>query len=158
MKRGTRSARPIHDILWGVLSPKGRQIVAIGSAAAAWEGIVGKTLAARSELSDIEGEKALVTADSPIVAQEIQMRGASIVKRLREEWGLPVSTLVVTVAKGKKPDLKRKKVEAPEPVRYDPTSTEVGQALRKVSDKVEDEDVALALARLLAAYKRRFGE
>ncbi len=145
---------PIHDLLWRSLSEGARRRMRLQDAARNWESVVGPLLGRRSALVDLENGRGVVLADSPMGAQELLMRRGTILKVLRERWGLALEDLTVRVGSLRPP---RPLPEDP-PVRPPaPLEDEAVESVRReIGPLVEDEAVSEALARMWAAYRRKY--
>ncbi len=146
--------KPVHDLLWRSFSEGIRRRMRFEDAARHWESIVGPLLGRRSSLVDLEGNRGVVVAESPMGAQELLMRRSAVLKALRERWGLDLEDLMVRV--GALRPL-RPRPEDPPPREYTPPGEEAVAPLRReVRPLVDDEAVAESLARMWAAYRRRY--
>ena len=146
--------RPVHDLLWRSLSESVRRRMRLQDAARNWESVVGPVLGRRSSLVDLEENRGVVWAESPMGAQELLMRRSAILKVLRERWGLALEDITVRVGAVRLP---RPVVEDPVPRDPVPLAEEnVAPMRREVRPLVEDETVAESLARMWAAYQRKY--
>ena len=139
--------RPVHDLLWRSLSESVRRRMRLQDAARNWESVVGPVLGRRSSLVDLEENRGVVWAESPMGAQDLLMRRSAILKVLRED-------ITVRVGAVRPP---RPVVEDPVPRDPVPLAEEnVAPMRREVRPLVEDETVAESLARMWAAYQRKY--
>jgi hypothetical protein len=156
MRRTVRrgSAKPLSELLWNSL-PEGAKVrIRVAASARNWESVVGPLLAKRSAPKRIVEGKLLVVAESPAAAQELVMRGARIVKNLEREWHILVSGITVSVGRVPPPP-RGGALPEDRPLGSVPAE-EVHAALDVVAEKVERDDVAESLARLMAVYRKRF--
>lgn len=148
------TAIPLGALLEGALTPDLKRGLALADLSLKWDEVVGP-LALRSRPLRIEGESLVVVADSPALAQRLKIQAGGVARKIREGWGLSVSglhLLVGPVATRRKP---ADPVSRPLPALG---GDELARAERTLFPYVEDEKVASALARLMAVYRRRFGE
>jgi hypothetical protein len=148
------SAKPLSELLWNSLPEGAKLRIRVAASARNWESVVGPILAKRSAPRRVVEGKLLIVAESPAAAQELVMRGTRIVKALQKEWNLLVSGITVSV--GRVPPPPREGTLPEDRPLGSVPAEEVEAALGVVAEKVERDDVAESLARLMAVYRKRF--
>lgn len=146
--------RPVHDLLWRSLPEDARRRMRFQDAARDWESVVGVVLARKSALVDLEGKNAIAVADSPAAAQELLLRRGIVLKSLKERWGLLLEGFFVRVGNFR-PSYRAQEPTEPEPLDF-PSEEVVASVRQEVCAMVEDDGVAESLARMWAAYRRKY--
>lgn len=147
-------ALPLGTLLEGALTADLKRGLALADLSLKWSEVVGP-LASRSRPLRVEGELLVVVADSPALAQRLKIQAGGVARKIREGWGLSVSGLHLLVGPVTTRRRPTEPVSRPLPA---PREDELARAGRTLAPYVADEEVASALARLMAVYRRRFGE
>ncbi|HPD97096.1 MAG TPA: DUF721 domain-containing protein [Synergistales bacterium] len=157
VRRGRRKGEvsAVGSLLLSSLSKEQSRMLLLADLATRWEEVVGPNRGGKSSPGSLVDGNLVVTAVSPSCAQDIRMRAGDLVLKIREKWGLDVSSITVRVGKVKKdrhlPGKARKSsVVLPEPESID-------ECREKIRGVIPREDVEEGLARLMAQYRKRFG-
>ncbi len=119
-----------------------------------WEWIVGENLGTKSRPVSIERDVMVVVCLTPSVAKVITMKAGGIVRAIERRWSLGIKGIRVVVGRIEEP----KDIPPPKPYRIEPSQESIKTCMDYTSEKIEDREVAEALARLMATYLRRFPE
>lgn len=117
-----------------------------------WEWVAGSNLASKSRPVSIERDLLVVVCLTPSVAKVLDMKAGGLVARIESRWRIGINGLRVVVGRIEVP----KERPAPAPYRIEPSKASIQACLNYTSDKIDDDDVAEALARLMATYLKKF--
>ena len=120
-----------------------------------WESLVGPQLAQRSCPVSLDRTGLVVICESPAAAQLLKMSAGTLCRRVERRWGVVLKGVRTVVSRIEKP---RKIATEVKPERFRVPEKAVQEALQHISSEIENQDVALALARFEAAAKTRWGE
>ncbi len=119
-----------------------------------WSEIVDERFAAGSRPIALEGSVLIVACESPALANLLNLSAGTWLYRIKKLYGLDLSDLRAVVRK-----LPRKRnVSSPRVRPLKVSRAAVEEAYARISPKFKDKNTALALARLEAAAKARWGE
>lgn len=147
-------ALPLGTLLDGALTSDLKRGLALADLSLKWDEVAGP-LASKSRPLRIEEDRLVVVAASPALAQRLKIQAGGLARKIREGWGLSVSGLHVIVGPVKTRQKVTVRTPRPLPIL---TADELARAERIVSPYLEDKTITSALARLMAVYRRRFGE
>lgn len=153
--RRRNEASSIAALLGRSFSPAAKKNILLSHVAQRWEEVVGKTLAKKSQPFALEGTQLCIRAESPIAAQRLSMMGAIVAKKVRDGWDLPVCEVKVIVG-----NVRQKTIKTAQRKReyISPRTEDISKNLERVKDRIDDPDIALSLASLMATWSRRFGQ
>lgn len=117
-----------------------------------WEWVTGPNLGSKSRPVSIERDVLVVVCLTPSVAKVLEMKAGGLVARIESRWRIGIRGFRVVVGRIDKP----KDRPAPAPYRIEPSQASINACLNYTSDKIEDDEVAKALARLMATYMKKF--
>lgn len=118
-----------------------------------WPNLVGAHLAALTRPASMDRDGLLVLCETPAAAHMMTLSAGTLTRRTQQRWGLHLSAVRAIVA----PLNRRRSSERKEPRILHPDPAAVQQYYKQVRSVIDRDDVALALARLEALYKARFG-
>ncbi len=117
-----------------------------------WEWVAGPNLGSKSRPVSIERDILVVICLTPSVAKVLDMKAGGLITRIENRWRIGIKGFRVVVGRIEA----QKERPAPTPYRIEPSKASIQACLNYTSDKIEDEDVAEALARLMATYMKKF--
>ncbi|MDD4835968.1 MAG: DUF721 domain-containing protein [Synergistales bacterium] len=117
-----------------------------------WEWVAGPNLGSKSRPVSIERDVLVVVCLTPSVAKVLDMKAGGLITRIESRWRIGIKGFRVVVGRIEV----QKERPAPAPYRVEPSKASIQACLNYTSDKIEDEDVAEALARLMATYMKKF--
>ncbi|MGI6075231.1 MAG: DciA family protein [Pyramidobacter sp.] len=119
-----------------------------------WGDVVGPQLASRTKPVSIEHHVVVVACESPAAAQMIQMGAGSLLARVKRLFGieLPGIKAVVRSIDRSRPTPRRRRRELQVPQRS------IDEAYARASQIIDDRETAMAMARMEAAAKARYGK
>ncbi len=118
-----------------------------------WAEIVGPRLAERSKPVSMENGSLVVVCESPAAAQLLRMCAGTLTLKVKKMFGVQLAGVRSVVGRVERP--RRSAPAAPRPLKVSRAAVE--EAFERISPQIKDPDTALALARLEAAAKARFG-
>lgn len=155
-RRFRSKPRKVSGFIEASLHPNAVRRIRVSEIRLRWDEVVGGTLAGKSSVSGIDGERLLVVAYSSSAAQQIKMRAGTICRRIKYTWNMDFSGISVFVGKERpRADGKLHVSEGPGRVII-PSKQEVRRELDIILDKLDDNELARSIAGLRAIYKKRF--
>ncbi|MDD2378998.1 MULTISPECIES: DUF721 domain-containing protein [Aminobacterium] len=154
--RHRHEASSVETLLESIFSSNGKKHILLSHVAQHWQKIVGNVLSKRSRPFAIEGTLLCIRAESPAAAQRLSMMGATIAQKVSKEWDLPVSGVKVVI--GKISARRIPKTTGKKQVLITPRADEISKNLERLKDRIDDPDIAISLATLMATWNRRFGK
>jgi hypothetical protein len=154
MGRSLREARPLSEAI-GDVGGEIRFALLLKVLSDRWGSLAGRPLAERSAPLRWESGVLVVAVTSGSAAQGILFQRARILRAVRESLGLAIRDLKPQVASlpVRSPSRRSPVVRVSEPLREE----EVALARHRLGGRIGDEDLERAFARMMAAYRRRFG-
>lgn len=119
-----------------------------------WPDVVGPQLAPRTLPAKIESGGLVVYCETPATAQMLLMCAGTVQRRIERRYGVRLKGVKAVVRHIVRP--RRRAQSKPKPLVV--PEAKVRETYERVSESVKDPDVALALARLEATARARFGE
>ncbi|MCF4150994.1 DUF721 domain-containing protein [Dethiosulfovibrio sp. F2B] len=151
-----RRSRPelLRGLLSGRLPPGLSTALSISEVDKEWSSIVGSVLGRKSRPVSLDRGTLVVACESPGVAKMISMKAGTVASSVEKRWRLGVKSVRAVVARIEA----KRDIPESKPARIIPSERSVKACLSYTSDKIDREDVAEALARLMATYMKRFPE
>lgn len=150
------SSQSVGAILRRDLPPALKLALKLAEIQQLWPNLAGPALAALSRPVSLDRSGLVVVCQSPAAAQRLQMGAGPLLRRISRRWALDLPGIRPVVA-----PLENRRDRAPEellPREIYPRPEDVEGCYEKIRTQIDREDTALALARLEALYRRRFGE
>jgi|Go1ome_4_1110791.scaffolds.fasta_scaffold76161_2 hypothetical protein len=148
------SLTPVGALISKELPPAFQIALRLSEMERKWELLVGPQLAQRSRPVSLDRTGLVVICETPAAAQLLNMSAGTLLRRVERRWGLALKGVRTVVGRVDKP---RQAAEA-KPRKFSVPEKAVSEALERIGPEIEDPGVALALARLEAAAKTRWGE
>lgn len=117
-----------------------------------WEWVSGTNLGGKSRPVSIERDVLVVVCLTPSVAKVLEMKAGGLITKIEKRWHLGIKGIRVVVGKIEGP----REYPPPKPYRLEPSRESIEACLSYTSEKIEDSDIADALARLMATYMKKF--
>ncbi|SMG26478.1 DciA family protein [Dethiosulfovibrio salsuginis] len=117
-----------------------------------WEWVAGQNLAEKSRPVSIERDVLVVVCLTPSIAKVITMKAGGLIRSIEKRWKLGIKGIRVVVGRIEEP----REIPPPKPYRIEPSPASIRACLSYTSEKIEDEEIAEALARLMATYMKKF--
>ena len=155
MRRRRSDIRSLGSIIPGKIPPALTIAMKISSIVKGWRSVAGDRLASCSKPVSIEDDLLVVVCENRSAANVLKMKGASLARSVNRKWNTKFKNIRVVV--GKIEELKPEPERAPAR-KIEPSESSVKACLNYTSSKIEETDVAEALARLMATYMVRFPE
>ena len=155
--RKTLAARPLGAVISRDLPPAYQMAFQLAAVEQRWSDVVcDAVLAERSRPAGLERKVLRILCDSPAVAQKVAMSAGTILMRIERRFRLRLEGVRAQVG----PVRKRRPAPGPDarPIRLKLDEKILQNAYERAMAKGRNERLALALARLEAASKARFGE
>jgi len=123
-----------------------------------WNEVVGSTLASRSSVSGMDGERLLVVAYSSSYAQQIKMRAGTICRKIKYIWDIDFCGIAVFVGKERSRPKNEDFSGESTGSMIKLSSLEIRQEMDVLKDKLNNKELARSIAGLKAIYRKRFGK
>ncbi|MDO9508645.1 MAG: DciA family protein [Thermovirgaceae bacterium] len=155
-KRRHGEVATLGSLLLSSLSREQARMMQMADLCSRWSEAVGDKIGGKSSPESLLDGVLTIVAATPPCAQEIGMRGGDIASLVREKWSLEVLSVRVRVGKPKTVRKTRGSGRKCSPVKPDPK--EIAACRERIEELVPRDDIAEGLARLMAQYRKRFGE
>ncbi|NBJ14732.1 MAG: DUF721 domain-containing protein [Dehalobacter sp. 4CP] len=155
-RRRQGEVAPVASLLLSSLSKEQARMMLMADLCSRWSEAVGEKIGARSSPESLVDGVLTVVAANPGFAQEIGMRGGDIAAAVRDRWSLEVTSVRVRVGKTSSPAKPAARWRRGSPLMPDPK--EIASCRERIGDIVQSEEIAEGLARLMAQYRKRFGD
>lgn len=152
-RRTDKAARAVGSVIAGNLPPVFQIACRLADMERRWGDVVGPQLALRTKPVSIEHRVVIVACESPAAAQMIQMGAGSLLFRVKKLFGIELPGIKAVVR-----HIERRRA-APKKGRGElrVSQQSIDEAYAKASLIIDDRETALAMARMEAAAKARYG-
>ncbi len=155
--RSPQKSQSVGEVLRRDLPPALQLALKLSELQGLWSNLVDPPLADLTRPVSLDREGLVVICQSPAAAQRLKMSAGGLLRRISRRWGLDLPGIRPVVASL---EAGRRDSQRPGPPAREikPREDAVEACYQRIRPQIGRDDVSLALARLEALYKLRFGD